>query len=160
MNLNRLAAADRIHALVRLALDVHLSRLDPQQLRQIRPNLLLDRSQLGPLKNHRRIQIPNDPAPLACSSNRLGQKDRRILPLMPRIRIREKLPDIRLGQCPKNRIRRRMKQRIPVRMPYCSAIMLHRHTPEDHRTALSGRSDSLQPVQVVPVPNPNPRLWN
>ena len=155
MHLNRPPLPHRIDPFMRLALHIHPIHRNPKHPRNTRADRIPIPPNLGPLTHHRRIQVHHPKPTLPHPLHRLGYKHRRIRRFMPRVCIRKQLPNIPLPNRPQKRISHRMQQRISIRMPHRPAIRIYPHTAKNEPPPLPTRSQSIQPMQVIPMPNPN-----
>ncbi len=153
MNLDRAAFPDRINALVRLSLHIHVTRITSQQSRQMSFERFPTWPDLRPLTDHSGVKVANrEPTPLHAAP-RFCEEPVTLGRFMRWVGVRKELTDVRLAHGPENRIGDRMEKRIAVGVPDRSSIMVERKPPQDERAASARGRQRLQAVEVVPVPN-------
>jgi len=155
MHLNRASLTDRVHALMRLALHIHLISAAAEQSCDVRSDRLLVRTDFRNFADDRAVDVADLKARRMHSVDGVTKERRRVGAVVPRVLIGKELTDVGKSERTEHGIRHRVQQRIAIGMRNGSARRVDADTAEHKGPARSLRLERIEAVQVVPVPYPH-----
>ena len=141
----------RVHLFMRLGFHVDDARVHPaQQGRQIGPDGILVRRQLGALQDDSHVDVAQ-PVPIGGhEADGFAQEDVRGGPLPLGVGVREELADVRAGEGAQDGVGDRVEEGVPVRVGDAPAVVRDGDAAQDEFQV----GPLLQAVQVKAVADP------
>src|SRR6266568_2419204 len=138
------AAPDRVNAFIGLGFQMNFFRANAQRLCQRLAHLREVRSQLGLFRNHHRIDVLDREMLFIQQLFCMFQEEHAVRALPLWIGVRKIRSDVAEPRRTQQRIAKRMRQHVPVRVPHRSFVKRQLNPPNDERPPL------FQPVQIIP----------